>query len=92
MNQPFDGYRQAGAETSIAHGKTVGVGRASPAWASHHDHRPYVARYITNLVSIGHMWPEIFSEHRQTITLEKPIKAHHRAKDLVAEMDIEQQP
>jgi hypothetical protein len=38
------------------------------------------------------MWPEIFSEHRQTITLEKPIKAHHRAQDLVAEMDIEQQP
>ena len=91
MNQPFDGYRPAGAETSIAHGETVG-GRAPPASASHDDHRPYVARYITNLVSIGHMWPEIFSEHRQTITLEKPIKAHHRAQDLVAEVDFERQP
>jgi hypothetical protein len=37
------------------------------------------------------MWPEIFSQRRQSITLEKLIKAHRRAHDIIAEVGIKQQ-
>jgi hypothetical protein len=50
------------------------------------------AHYIAKLNSKGHMWPGIFSRHRQTMTLEKLIKAHHRVQNLIAEVGIEQQP